>query len=155
MLIMEIKSIKNRENIKHISMKIKTQGYLTTLYMVLFQSSFVILCSTYGSLQKFGCNWSAMGKEINSSLDSFTEQTILVFYLPHLLHTASQNLLCCEIFNISLKRLSYQFLAFRDLYIQTNLITNSFKNPSIIHHIYNIHHIDVYLRNHVFTVYGS
>ena len=87
MLIMEIKSIKNQENIKHVSVKIKTQGYLTTLYMVLFQSCFVILCSTYGSLQKFGCNWSAMGKEINSSLDTFTEQTIFGFLLtissPH------------------------------------------------------------------------
>ena len=36
-------SIKNRENIKHKSMKIKIQGHLTTLNMVLFQSSFVII----------------------------------------------------------------------------------------------------------------
>ena len=28
-------------------------GHLTTLYMVLFQYSFVILCSTHGSLQQF------------------------------------------------------------------------------------------------------
>ena len=53
MLIMQIKNTTNRENIKHKSMKIKIQGYLTTQYMVLFQSSFVILCSTYGSLWKF------------------------------------------------------------------------------------------------------
>ena len=32
---------------KHKSMKVKIQGHLTTLYMVLFQSSFVILCPTY------------------------------------------------------------------------------------------------------------
>ena len=51
-------SIKNRENIKHKSMKIKIQGHLTTLFMVLLQSSFLILCSTHGSLKKFGCNWS-------------------------------------------------------------------------------------------------
>ena len=50
MLIMYIKSIKNPENIKHKSMKIKIKGHLTTLYMVLGQSSFIILCSTYGSL---------------------------------------------------------------------------------------------------------
>ena len=50
MLIMYIKSIKYRENIKHKSMKIKIHGHLTTLYMVLFQSSFVIPCSTYDSL---------------------------------------------------------------------------------------------------------
>ena len=47
--------------------------------MVLFQSSFVILCSTHGSLYKFGYDWSAMGKEINSSLDTSTEQTIFDF----------------------------------------------------------------------------
>ena len=35
MLIMYIKSIKNWENIKHKSMKIKIQGYLTTLYILL------------------------------------------------------------------------------------------------------------------------
>ena len=29
-------SIKNQENIKHKNMKIKIQGHLTTLYMVLF-----------------------------------------------------------------------------------------------------------------------
>ena len=81
MLIMEIKSIKNRENIKHISMKIKTQGYLTTLYMVLFQSSFVILHSIDDRLKIFGCNWSTMGKETNSTLDTFTEQTTFDFLL--------------------------------------------------------------------------
>ena len=62
-------------------MKIKIQGHLTTLYMELFQPSFAILYSTQGSLLKIGCNWSAMGKETNSSLDTFTEQTILDFLL--------------------------------------------------------------------------
>ena len=61
-------------------MKIKIQGHLTTLYMVLFQPSFVILCSTHG-LQKFGCNWPAMGKETYSILNTFTEQTIFDFLL--------------------------------------------------------------------------
>ena len=62
-------------------MKIKIQGHLATLYMVLSQSSFVILYSTHGSLQNFGCNWSAVGKKTNSSLDNFTEQTIFDFSL--------------------------------------------------------------------------
>ena len=47
--------------------------------MVLFQSIFVILCSTLGSLSKFNCNCSAMGKERNSNLDAFTAQTIFDF----------------------------------------------------------------------------
>ena len=34
MLIMQVKSIKNRGNIKHKSMKTKIRGHLTTLYMV-------------------------------------------------------------------------------------------------------------------------
>ena len=62
-------------------MKIKTQGHRTTTYMVLFQSSFASLGSTHGSLSKFGCNWSGMGKETNSVLDTFTEQTIFDFLL--------------------------------------------------------------------------
>ena len=78
MLIMSIKSIKNWENIRHESMKIKIQ--------VLFQFSFVILCSTHGSLQNFECNLSAMGKETNSSLDTFTEQTIFDFLLTIFSH---------------------------------------------------------------------
>ena len=32
----------------------KIQGYLTTLYMVLFQSSFVILCSIYAIYKNLG-----------------------------------------------------------------------------------------------------
>ena len=56
-------------------------NYVNTLYMVLFQSSFIILCSTHGSLKKFGCSWSAMGKETNSNLGPFTEQTIFDFLL--------------------------------------------------------------------------
>ena len=54
-------------------MKINIQGHLRTLYMVPFQSSFAILCSTHNSLLKFCCNWSAEGKETNFSLDTFTE----------------------------------------------------------------------------------
>ena len=68
-------------------MKIKIWGHSTTLYMVLFQSSFVIPCSAHGSLKRFGCNWSAMGTGINSSLDTVTEQTIfnflLIIFSPH------------------------------------------------------------------------
>ena len=62
-------------------MKINIQGHLRTLYMVPFQSSFAILCSTHNSLLKFCCNWSAEGKETNFSLDTFTEQIILNFLL--------------------------------------------------------------------------
>ena len=62
-------------------MKIKTQGHLTALYIGLFQSSFAILCSTQGNLQKFCCNCFAKGKETNSSLHTFTEQTIFDFLL--------------------------------------------------------------------------
>ena len=39
--------IKNQENIKHKNMKIKIQGHLITLYMTLFQSSFLILGSKH------------------------------------------------------------------------------------------------------------
>ena len=49
-----------------------------TLYMVFFQSSFVILGSTHGNLQIFGGNWSGMGRETNSSLDIVTVQIILI-----------------------------------------------------------------------------
>ena len=88
-------------------MKIKILGNLRILYMVIFQSSFVILRSTNGSLYKFDCNISVMGTETNSSLDTVAEQTIfnylfiIIYYFP--------------------KRLSYQFLAFKDIYIQTKL----------------------------------
>ena len=68
-------------------MKIKIQGHLATLYMVLFQSSSVILCSTHVTEAVIGCNWSAMGEETNSSLDTYTEQAIFDFLLtifsPH------------------------------------------------------------------------
>ena len=77
--------------------------------MVLFQSSFVILCSAHDSLLRFGCNWSAMVKETNSSLDIFTEQTKFDFYLPYFLHTTPQNLSYCEIFNIFLKDYAITF----------------------------------------------
>ena len=72
-----------------------------TLYMVLFQCSLVILCSTHSSLSKCGCNWFAMGIETNSSLDTVTEQTIFKFLV--IFSPIPQNVLCCEIFNISLK----------------------------------------------------
>ena len=97
MLIMHIKSIKNRENIKHKSTKIKIQGYLTTLYMVLFQSSFVIFCSKHGSLYKFNCNWSAMGKETNSSQDTFTEQTIFDSLLTAYIFSEQHHKICCAV----------------------------------------------------------
>ena len=42
-------SIKYTENVKHKSMKIKIEEHLT-LYMMLFQSSFAILCSTHDIL---------------------------------------------------------------------------------------------------------
>ena len=44
-----------------------------------------------------------MGKETNSSLDTFTEQSSIL-HLPYFLRTAPQNLLGCEILNIYLKR---------------------------------------------------
>ena len=78
-------------------MKIKIQGHSTTVYMVLFQSSFVILCSTNS------CNWSAMGKKTISSLHTSTEQTIFDFSLTKFSPHSTTNLLCCEIFNTSLK----------------------------------------------------
>ena len=61
------------------AMKIKIKGHLATLYMVLFQSSFANLCSTHGTLKNFGCNWSAMDAETNSSLVTVTEHTIFSF----------------------------------------------------------------------------
>ena len=42
--------MKNQENIKHKIMKVTIQGHLARLYIALFQSSFVILYSTHGSL---------------------------------------------------------------------------------------------------------
>ena len=52
-----------------------------------FQFSFAIICSKHGSLKKFGYNWSATGKETNSSLDAFAGQIIFDFLLtifsPH------------------------------------------------------------------------
>ena len=72
-----------------------------------------------------------MGKETNSSLDNFTEQTIFDFLLlPYFLHTAPQNLFWCEIFNISLQ-IKLSVFSIKDLYIQTNLrnkfLTNLYK----------------------------
>ena len=42
-------------------------------------------------------------KKKNSSLDIFLSKQSWIFYLPYFLHTAPQNMLYCEIFNISLK----------------------------------------------------
>ena len=79
--------VKSPENIKHKDMKIKIEGHIITLHRVLFQSSFLIFYSTHGRLSKLDCNWSSKGKETNSCLDTFTEQTILDFLLttfsPH------------------------------------------------------------------------
>ena len=90
-----------------------------TLYMVLFQSSFVILCSTHGSLQKFDCNWSAMGTETNSSLDTDTELTIfnylLIIFSPHS---------ATKFINISLKDKAIRFYHSRTFTFKQNYITN-------------------------------
>ena len=62
-----------------------------------------------------------MGKETSSSLDTFIEQTIFDFLLTIFsLHSTAKFVV---LLNISYfpKRLCYQFLAFKDLYIQTNL----------------------------------
>ena len=72
-------------------MKIEIQGHLTTLCMVLFWSSLEIRHSTHGRLYKCGCNWSALGKETNSTLDTFTEQTIFDFLLTISSHTRPLN----------------------------------------------------------------
>ena len=71
------------------TMKIKILGNLTTLCIVLFRSSFVILRSTNGSLYKFDCNMSVMGTETNSSLDTVTENTIFNYLLLSFLHTST------------------------------------------------------------------
>ena len=108
-------------------MKIKIQGDLMTLYMVLFQSSFVILCSTHDSLLTFGCNWSMMGTETNTSLDTLTEQTIFNFLLTiFFLYSTTKFVVLWNISHFP-KRLSYQILAFRDLYTQTKLCNKFLK----------------------------
>ena len=62
-----------------------------------------------------------MGKETNSSLDTFTEQAKFYFlptkFSPHntTKFAVLWNIQCFP------KRLSYQFSAFKDLYIQTKL----------------------------------
>ena len=50
MLIMWIKSIKNRENINYKSMKIKIQGHLTTLYMIHETPVYILLLSRQSSI---------------------------------------------------------------------------------------------------------
>ena len=62
-----------------------------------------------------------MGKETNSSLDTFTEQTIFDFLLTIFsLNSTTEFVGLWNIYYFP-KRLSYHFLAFKDLYIQTNL----------------------------------
>ena len=68
-----------------------------------------------------------MGKETNSSLDTFTEQTIFDFlstiFSPH---NNTKFVVLQNIYYFP-KILSYQFLAFKGLYIQTNLDNKFFK----------------------------
>ena len=89
--------------------------------MVIFQSSFVILRSTNGSLYKFDCNISVMGTETNSSLDTVAEQTIFNYLPSSFLHTSTKKFVVLWNIYYFPKRLSYQFLAFKDIYIQTKL----------------------------------
>ena len=103
------------------TMKIKILGNLRILYMVIFQSSFVILRSTNGSLYKFDCNISVMGTETNSSLDTVAEQTIFNYLPSSFLHTSTKKFVVLWNIYYFPKRLSYQFLAFKDIYIQTKL----------------------------------
>ena len=62
-----------------------------------------------------------MGKETSSSLDTFTEQTIFDFLLT--IFSPLKTTTYVVLWNIQyfLKRLRYQFLSFKELYIQTNL----------------------------------
>ena len=69
-----------------------------------FNNTLAFSNTAHGTFSAYFCNpLFHMGKETNSSLDTFTEQTIFDFLLTYFLQTAPQNLLCCEIFNISLK----------------------------------------------------
>ena len=67
------------------------------------------------------CNLSAMNKETNSSPDTFTEQTIFDFLLS--IFCSHSTTIFVVLWNIQYfpKRLSYQFLAFKDLYFETKL----------------------------------
>ena len=62
---------------------------------------------------------SVMGTETNSSLDIVTEQTIFNYLLSSFLHTSTTKFEVLWNIYYFPKRLSYQFLAFKDLYIQT------------------------------------
>ena len=84
-------------------MKIKIQGYLTALYMVLFQSTFVIFCSRQGSLKILAVIGLQRAKKQTPVYILLLSRESSFFYLPYLLQIAPQNLLCCEILNISLK----------------------------------------------------
>ena len=80
-------------------MKITNQGHLTALYMVFFQYTFLIFCST----QNLAVIGPQRAKKQTPVYILLLSRKSLIFYLPYLLQTAPQNLLCCEIFNISLK----------------------------------------------------
>ena len=64
---------------------------------------------------------SVMRTETNSSLDIVTEQTIFNYLLSSFLHTSTTKFVVLWNIYYFPKRLSYQFLAFKDLYIQTKL----------------------------------
>ena len=61
-----------------------------------------------------------MGKEANSSLDNFTEQTIFDFLLTKFSPWSTTKFVLRNISYFP-KSFSYQFLPFKDLYFQTNL----------------------------------
>ena len=63
--------------------------------------------AVYKNLPVIGPQW--VNKQTPSSLDTFTQQTISIFYLSYFLQTTPQNLLCCEIFNTSLKDQAISF----------------------------------------------
>ena len=70
--------------------------------------------TVYKNLSVIGLQ-QAIGKETNSSLTTFTEQINLQFLTYHIFFTQHHKI-CCTVKYFP-KRLSYQFLAFNDLYI--------------------------------------
>ena len=68
-----------------------------------------------------------MGTETNSSLDTATEQAIFnLLLIIFSLHSIKKFVMLWNIYYFP-KRLSYQFLAFKDLYIQTKLCNKFLK----------------------------
>ena len=89
-------------------MKIKIWGHLTTLCMV-FQSSFLILVphmAVYKSLPVIGPQW--VKKTLVWKILLLSRQSS-IFHLPYFPKTVPQNLVCCKIFNVSLKDESISF----------------------------------------------